>query len=110
MAGYIPPGTNIEAWGERSRLCGEYLPRIATSQGVERQKLICELVVMLFDSWADRRVTLVKTLGDISPFDTDQALTLSLIVMPHLSEVRLDEQESDAINLTVCRPKAVRSP
>ena len=43
MTDYIPPDTDLDAWGERSRLAGEYLPRIATAQGVERQQLICEL-------------------------------------------------------------------
>ena len=87
MTDYIPPDTDLDAWGERSRLAGEYLPRIATAQGVERQQLICELAGKLFDSWAERRLTLVRTLEDVPRFSADQALCLSQIVMQHLSDL-----------------------
>jgi hypothetical protein len=54
MAYTIPEGTHLEAWAERNRLCGDYLPLIGASLGVERQKLICDLACKLFDSWADQ--------------------------------------------------------
>jgi hypothetical protein len=71
MANYLPGDTDLDSWAERNRLAGEYLPRIATSQGFERQKLICELVRSLFDEWTNRRLTLVKTLDDIPAFRED---------------------------------------
>src|SRR5215469_16967848 len=101
MADYIPPDTDLNAWGERSRLVGEYLPRIATAQGVERQQLICELAGKLFDSWAERRLTLVKTLDDVPRFSADQALCLSLIFFLHLSVLRRHLQSNDSLYLTV---------
>jgi hypothetical protein len=101
MTDYIPPDTDLDAWGERSRLAGEYLPRIATAQGAERQQLICELAGKLFDSWAERRLTLVRTLEDVPRFSADQALCLSLIVMQHLLDLRLNDQENEAIDLTI---------
>jgi len=41
--GEIPPNTDINAWAERNRLSGEYLPRIATATGAHRLELVCEL-------------------------------------------------------------------
>ncbi len=101
MANYLPADTDLDSWAERNRLAGEYLPRIATSYGVERQKLICELVSKLFDEWTNRRLMLVKTLYDIPALHDELGLTLSMIVMPHLSPVPLDESEREAVDVTI---------
>lgn len=103
--GEIPPNTDINAWAERNRLSGEYLPRIATATGAHRLELICELAAKLFASWARRRVSLVRSLDDIPAFDLDQGTHLSLIVLPQLSGVPLDDQDMAAIRVTMagCR-------
>jgi hypothetical protein len=106
LADRIPRDIDLQAWEERNRLCGEQLPRIALSTGVERQKLICELAGSLFDSWARRRVTLVQNLENIPFFSDDQDMCLSMIVMPSFPPaLALDDFDTNAIDLTIAGRK-----
>jgi hypothetical protein len=101
----IPEGTDLAAWAERNDLCGQYLPKIAVSRGVERQRLLCELVSKLFGTIARRRVALVNSLADISVFDNEQKTYLGWVVETSLPDLSLDDLEKQAIELTIagCR-------
>ena len=91
---------DLEAFAERNRLCASYFPKIATCDDTERLKLICELSGELFDSWAKRRVRLVKSVDDLHLFWSEQDSYLSMIVFPCLESLSIDEAETEAIALT----------
>lgn len=99
--GPIPPNTDRAAWVERTKLCAEYLPRIGASVDDARKAILCELASKLFDSWAKRRIELVKTEDNLRAFSSDMGTYLSMIVMPCLSAVALNDVEVGAIQLSV---------
>jgi hypothetical protein len=103
--GPVPEGTDAAAWVERTKLCADYLPRIGASVDDARKTIICELVSKLFDSWASRRIDLVKTPNDLRAFSSEMGTYLSMIVMPCLSEVDLNDLEVGAIHLAVAGRK-----
>jgi hypothetical protein len=84
----IWPGVDRGAFVERTELCVEYLPRIGVSDQQARKARICELAGKLFDSWAKRRIELVKTATDLRTFGSELGTYLSQIVMPHLWGIR----------------------
>lgn len=104
---YHLPGIDLGAWAERNTLGGKYLPRIATARGVEREKLVCKFAGKLFDSWAKRRLDLVREEADIERFRSEQATYFSMMVMPSFDGVELDQSETKAVDVTItgCKKK-----
>ena len=79
-----------------------YLASQAVS-GVEvyRKELLVEWAEKLYDAHAQRRMDLLKSLDDISPFLTDLGLYYSGTILSLLAEARPDDSESEAIGTAI---------
>lgn len=91
----------MQAFSERNRLCGEYMPQIAIAEGDDRKKLICKLAEKLFDSFPKRRIILVKTREDIERFNVELEGYFERSVLPHMTPIERDEEECKALDLTI---------
>ena len=97
----IPPKMDRERFAERKRLGFEYLARIARASAAERKQLLVEWAEKLYDAHTQRRMDLLKSLDDISPFLADLGLYYSGTIEPLLAEARPDDSESEAIRLAI---------
>lgn len=101
VSGRIPRGTDVEAWSEREKIRGEYLPRIAALAGSARTELICEFAARVYDSWAARRFDLLASSKDLDAFVSEKETYYLLIVQPTIRGIDLTEEEEDSVLLTV---------
>jgi hypothetical protein len=97
----IPPKMDREEFAERKRVGAEYLSRIARVPAEKRKDLLVEWAEKLYDAHAQRRMVLLKSLDDISPFLADLRLFYSGTVMALLAAGRPDDLESEAIRLAM---------
>ena len=86
---------------EQSRLCEEYLARIANSHRVEGHKLLCELVEKLYEPWASRRLEAIRSLDDIEEFRRDHSTYGSMTILPLFSQSWLYRTESELIDSAI---------
>jgi hypothetical protein len=70
-----------------------------------RKAILCELAGKLFDTWAARRIELVKTDDDLRAYTSEMETYLSMIVMPCLADVDLSDAEMETIRLSVAGRK-----
>ena len=97
----FPHNMDREEFAEGKRLVAEYLSRIARANGEKRTELIVECAEKLYRSRAQRRIGLVKSVGDISPLLGELRCYQSLTVMPLLAVACLDDCEIEAIRLAL---------
>ena len=77
----IPSHMDREQFAERKVLSAEYLARIARATDEQRKELLVEWAEKLHDRHAQRRIGLMKSLGDLSPLLDDLNLHYSVTVM-----------------------------
>jgi hypothetical protein len=53
----------------------------------------------LFDSWAERRIGLLKSADDLGPLTSEQATYLSALILPALEPAELTDAELGAVRL-----------
>lgn len=97
----IPPKMDRERFSERKGLGAEYLARIARAAAEQRKELLVEWAEKLYDTYAERRVGLLKSLEDISQLLFDLRLYYSGTIMPLLAEACPDDSESEAVRIAI---------
>ena len=95
----FPPHTDLLKVSELNRLAGAWLPKIAAATGQKRLALLCKLACQLFDAWTEPRAGLCRSLKDVGAFKEELKMTLSIVVMPLLAEIKLQPSERRAIQL-----------